>query len=163
MELESKHALLTSIWRFSPVSGKKNPHPAPFPVTLPTRIIASMLNENDGIVLDPYCGSGTTLLAAKLLHKKFIGIDISEEYIKFSAQRLQNASSEKIAVEEEIQKHIVQKTFKQRKENGEFTGKHRITSNYKIFEEQEKAANQLQLLEEQTKYAAIHNKRPRPV
>ena len=162
-ELESKHALLTSIWRFSPVSGKKNPHPAPFPVTLPTRIIISILNDNDGIVLDPYCGSGTTLLAAKLLHKKFIGIDISEEYIKFSEQRLQNALSEKIAVEEEIQKHIVQKTFKQRKENGEFTGKHRTNSNYKILEDNKNAASQLQLLEKPTKYAALHNKRLRPV
>lgn len=158
-ELESKHALLTSIWRFPPVSGKKNPHPAPFPVTLPTRIIISMLNGNDGIVLDPYCGSGTTLVAAKLLHKKFIGIDISEEYIKFSEQRLQNASSEKRTVEEEIQKHIVQKTFKQRKENGEFTGKHRITSNYEILEDNKNAANQMQLLEEQTKYTTAHNKR----
>lgn len=153
--------MLSSIWRFSPQSGKKNSHPAPFPVTLPTRIIISILNDNDGIVLDPYCGSGTTLVAAKLLHKKFIGIDVSEEYIKFSEQRLQNALSDKKAVEEELQKHIVQKTFKQRKENGEFTGKHRITSNYKILEDKKIAANQMQLLEKQTKYAALHKKRLR--
>ncbi|MBI4654547.1 MAG: site-specific DNA-methyltransferase [Nitrospirae bacterium] len=129
-ELESKNALLTSIWRFSPESGQKNTHPAPFPITLPVRIITSILNDNDGIVLDPYCGSGTTLVAAKLLNKKFIGIDISEEYIQHAKQRLQNASFEKKAIQEELQKHIVQKTFKQRKQNGEFTGRHR--NNYKI-------------------------------
>ena len=110
-ELESKHALLTSIWRFPPE--RNNPHPAPFPIILPTRIIDSMLNGNDGIVLDPYCGSGTTLVAAKLLNKKFIGIDISKEYIQQAEQRLQNSFSEKRTVEEELQKHFVQKTFKE--------------------------------------------------
>ena len=123
IEMESKHALLSSIWRFSPE--QKNPHPAPFPVTLPTRIIVSMLNDKDGVVLDPYCGSGTTLVAAKLLKKKYIGIDISEDYIKSSKQRLQNAASELSTVEEEVQKHLVRKTFKQRKESGEFTGRHK--------------------------------------
>ena len=150
-ELESKHALLTSIWRFSPESGQKNPHPAPFPITLPARIISSILNDNDGIVLDPYCGSGTTLVAAKLLNKKFIGIDISEEYIQHAKQRLENASFEKKTIQEELQKHIVQKTFKQRKQNGEFTGRHR--SNYKIFTDQPHPNGQLQLLEEKGKYS----------
>jgi modification methylase len=54
-ELQSKHAQLSSIWRFSPE--RDNPHPAPFPITLPARIITSILNENDGLVLDTYCGS----------------------------------------------------------------------------------------------------------
>lgn len=147
-ELESKHALLTSIWRFSPE--RDNPHPAPFPITLPTRIIASMLNGNDGIVLDPYCGSGTTLVAAKLLNKYFIGIDISEEYIQQTKQRLQNISFEKRTVEEELQKHLVQKTFKERKQNGEFTGRHR--NNYKIFKDEINSNRQLQLLLEAEKH-----------
>lgn len=136
-ELESKHALLTSIWRFPPE--RNNPHPAPFPIILPTRIIASVLNGNDGIVLDPYCGSGTTLVAAKLLGKKFIGIDISKEYIQQVEQRLQNSISEKQVVEEELGKHFVLKTFKVRKQNGDFTGRHK--KNYKIFTDE-----QLQLM-----------------
>lgn len=146
-EMESKHALLTSIWRFSPENGQKNPHPAPFPITLPARIIISILNDSDGIVLDPYCGSGTTLVAAKLLNKKFIGIDISEGYIRYAKQRLRNASLEKRTLQEELQKHFVQKTFKQRKQNGEFTGRHR--GNYKIFIEQTHSNRQLQLLGEE--------------
>ena len=130
IELESKNALLTSIWRFSPE--RNSSHPAPFPITLPARAIISILNGNDGIVLDPYCGSGTSLVAAKLLGKKFIGIDISKEYIKHAEQRLQNSFLEKDIIEEEFQKHIVKKTFKQRKKEGGFTGRHGV--NYKISE-----------------------------
>ncbi len=121
IELHSKHALLTSIWRFPPE--RKNNHPAPFPLPLPTRVIHSILNEADGIVIDPYSGSGTTLVAAKLLNKKFIGIDISEEYIANAYQRLDNYQSEKNVSDEEINKHKVIKTFSERKLEGSNTGK----------------------------------------
>lgn len=121
-ELKPKHALLTSIWRFPPE--RENPHPAPFPIELPTRVIYSMLDEKKGIVIDPYCGSGTTLVAAKILGHDFVGIDISEEYIKYSEERLKNYEREKKSVIEEVAKHVVRKTFKERKERGEFTGKY---------------------------------------
>jgi site-specific DNA-methyltransferase (adenine-specific) len=120
-ELLSKHALLTSIWRFPPE--RDNPHPAPFPIELPTRIIYSILNEKEGIVIDPYSGSGTTLLAAKLLDKQFVGIELSEEYIEMSQNRLKYYDKERKKVLEEKSKHIVNKTFKQRKNNGDNTGK----------------------------------------
>ncbi len=126
-ELLSKHALLTSIWRFPPE--RNNPHPAPFPIELPTRIIYSILNENDGIVIDPYSGSGTTLVASKLLNKNFIGIDISQEYIKLSLERLENCEKERNKLEAELIKHFVIKTFKERKEKGDNTGKFRTTAN----------------------------------
>jgi len=121
-ELKPKHARLTSVWRFPPE--KDNPHPAPFPIELPTRIIYSILDEKRGVVIDPYCGSGTTLVAAKILGHDFIGIDISEEYVKLSEERLKNYEKERKRVMEEISKHIVIKTFKERKEKGEFTGKY---------------------------------------
>jgi len=121
-ELLSKHALLSSIWRISPE--RKSDHPAPFPIELPARIIHSILDDNDGLVIDPYSGNGTTLVAAKLLNKKFIGIDISEKYIKNSYDRLDNCTDEKskdfIKLNEEIKKHIVNKTFKQRKDEGKW-------------------------------------------
>jgi len=120
-ELLSKHSLLTSIWRFPPE--RDNPHPAPFPIELPTRIITSILNDNNGVVIDPYCGSGTTLVAAKLLSKDYIGIDISQDYIDFATKRLDNCFSEKHKVDKELQKYFVEKTFKQRKENKENIGK----------------------------------------
>ncbi len=121
-ELQAKHALLTSIWRFPPE--RENPHPAPFPVELPVRAIYSIMNENKGIVIDPYCGSGTTLVAAKALGHDFIGIEISKEYIQYAENRLENSSKEEPNIQAEIAKHFVTKTFKERKEKGEFTGKY---------------------------------------
>ncbi len=121
-ELKPKHALLTSIWRFPPE--QKNPHPAPFPLALPIRAIYSVLDEKKGVVVDPYCGSGTTLVAAKILGCDYVGIEISKEYIEFAEKRLRNYKSEENYAKEEIAKHVVEKTFKERKEKGEFTGRY---------------------------------------
>ena len=77
------------------------------------------------MVLDPYVGSGTTCLAAKLLGVNYIGIDISEEYVKDAENRLKNHLNYKKIVDEEISKHIVERTFKDRKNNNGNTGKYR--------------------------------------
>lgn len=131
-ELKSKHALLTSIWRFPPE--RENSHPAPFPIELPARVIYSILDEKKGLVIDPYCGSGTTLVAAKILGHDFIGIDISKEYVNLAEERLKNYLKEKNNVNEEISKHKVLETFKERKAKGKFTGRYRPENyNYKEF------------------------------
>lgn len=136
-ELASKHALLTSIWRFPPE--RDNAHPAPFPLSLPIRIIYSLMEEEEGIVIDPYMGSGTTLIAAKFLKKDFIGIEISKDYINMAKKRLKNDEQEKAKIETEISKHIVHKTFRDRKKNNEFTGKYKneskknLNKNLKLF------------------------------
>jgi len=122
-ELKSRHALLTSIWRFPPE--RKNGHPAPFPLVLPTRIIYSILDDKKGVILDPYVGSGTTCLAAKLLGSDYIGIDISKEYIKDAKNRLKNYLNYKKIVSDEVAKHTVEKTFADRKNGNENTGKYR--------------------------------------
>ncbi len=132
-EIGSRHALLTSIWRFPPE--QKNPHPAPFPLSLPIRAIYSVMDNRKGTIIDPYCGSGTTLVAAKILGHNFIGIEISREYAKFAENRLQNYENELKYANEEIAKHIVMKTFKDRKERGEFTGKYGGKNN-KLADEQ---------------------------
>jgi len=130
-ELKPRHALLTSIWRFPPE--RENPHPAPFPLALPIRCIFSVMDEEKGkLIIDPYCGSGTTLVAAKILGHNFIGIDISKEYVKFSEKRLRNYKIEEKYANEETAKHIVIKTFKERKEKGEFTGKYGSQNNKKV-------------------------------
>ena len=117
-ELLSKHALLTSIWNIIP--DKNIIHPASFPIALPTRIIYSIMNEEEGTVLDPYCGSGTTLVAAKFLKKNYIGIDISEKYTTLSKERLLNFKKEEHKIIEELNKHLVIKTFTERKQEKKY-------------------------------------------
>lgn len=63
-------------------------HPAQFPEELAEKHILTWSNEGD-IVLDPMCGSGTTCKMAKLNNRKFIGIDISKEYVKIAKERIE--------------------------------------------------------------------------
>ena len=121
-EISSRHALLTSIWRFPPE--RDNPHPAPFPVVLPLRCIYSILDEQpEATVIDPYIGSGSTAIAAKLLGYNYIGIDISKEYIDLAKKRLAQINNCVAIANEEKARHVVRKTFMERKMNGDFTGK----------------------------------------
>jgi modification methylase len=117
-ELQSKHALCTSVWKIRPEN--KNSHPAPFPIEIPARCIYSVMNDKSGTVIDPYCGSGTTLVAAKLLGHNYIGIDISERYIEETKKRLENAISEKNKLDKELELHFVKETFKEKKERGAY-------------------------------------------
>lgn len=71
------------IWEFG--QEQNNPHPAPFPVALITRIISS---TNGTLVLDPFMGSGTTALAAKMMKRNFVGIELSKAYIDMAQERL---------------------------------------------------------------------------
>jgi site-specific DNA-methyltransferase (adenine-specific) len=68
----------------------KNFHPTVKPLKLMCYLIALGSQKGD-IVLDPFNGSGTTCLAAKVMERKWIGVDISEEYCKIQAARLGGA------------------------------------------------------------------------
>ena len=68
---------------------KGNRHPAVFPLPLIEEFI-KLTCPHDGIVLDHYCGSGTTLLAAVRQGRKYIGIDINPQYCRMAEKRLQN-------------------------------------------------------------------------
>ena len=63
-------------------------HPTQKPMYLLERIIEASTNPGD-LVLDPFCGSSTTGVAAKMLGRRYIGIDNVEEYIELSVRRLQ--------------------------------------------------------------------------
>lgn len=66
-------------------AGKK--HPVAFPKELPARCIAAASNHGD-VVFDPFMGSGTTLVAAKQLGRRAIGIELEEKYCEIAVQRL---------------------------------------------------------------------------
>ena len=76
-----------SVWTFPAVNAKKIGHPAPFPVELPHRLINLYSYEGD-VVLDPFCGSGTTCIAAIKNNRNYIGYDINKEYIDLSQKRI---------------------------------------------------------------------------
>ena len=78
-----------SIWKMNAESAKRVKHPAPFPEELPHRLINLYSFEND-IVLDPFMGSGTTAVAALKNKRRFVGYDVSEEYIKIANNRIAN-------------------------------------------------------------------------
>lgn len=63
-------------------------HPAPYPQALPEFFIKAFSDEND-IILDPFCGSGTTTLVAKKLNRNYIGIELNEKYIEIANKRLE--------------------------------------------------------------------------
>ena len=76
-----------SIWNINPAKAKKIGHPAPFPIELPQKFINLYTYKKD-LVLDPFLGSGTTAVAAKLLERNFIGYEIEEKYIAIANNRL---------------------------------------------------------------------------
>jgi len=78
-------------WTFPPETRMKDyNHPAMFPEELPRRLMKLFSYKND-IVLDPFNGAGTTTLAAWKLGRRFIGIDVSEQYSKKAMERLATA------------------------------------------------------------------------
>jgi DNA modification methylase len=86
--------LIQQVWFMYPEDVKREgDHPAPFPEKLPGRLMrlytygAADGYEGD-IVLDPFCGTGTACAIAKRMNRRFIGIDISERYLKMADERL---------------------------------------------------------------------------
>jgi site-specific DNA-methyltransferase (adenine-specific) len=90
----------TNIWEYAVGMGGTTSdkiafqHPAVFPEKLAEDHILSWSNEGD-LVFDPMCGSGTTLKMAKLNGRKYLGCDISEEYVKIAKERLSNTFFQK--------------------------------------------------------------------
>jgi DNA modification methylase len=89
---ESKGRPVGSVWDDIPnlagSSAESLGYPTQKPVALLERLIQTFTNEGD-IVLDPFCGCGTTIAAAVNLERKFIGIDISPNAVRLMASRLQ--------------------------------------------------------------------------
>ena len=71
----------------------KNVHPAVFPISLPAHFI-KLLTHKGELVLDPFVGIGTTLIAAKDLGRNAVGFDLKEEYIETAGKRLAQTTLE---------------------------------------------------------------------
>ena len=78
------------IWNITGASTRI--HPAPFPLELATRLIR-MFSFHEDTVLDPFCGTGTTMIAALRYGRNSIGIDIEPEYCRMAARYLKKESS----------------------------------------------------------------------
>lgn len=76
-----------SVWTMNPESARRVGHPAPFPEELPFRLI-QLYSFKDDVILDPFMGSGTTAVSAVKSERKFVGYDISKEYIHLAEKRL---------------------------------------------------------------------------
>lgn len=80
------------VWTFSRVCGtfkeRMGKHPCQMPESLLERIVLASSNEGD-LVLDPFCGTGTTVAVAQKLGRNYIGIDISPRYCELTRKRLQ--------------------------------------------------------------------------
>ncbi len=75
------------LWTFSGESKKRVKHPAPFPVELPKRCIKLFTFVGD-TVLEPFLGSGSTLIACALLNRNGIGVEIDKNYCEIAKNRL---------------------------------------------------------------------------
>lgn len=89
---EKKGVPLSDTWDIpylNPKAKERTGYPTQKPLLLLERIIQLASREGD-VVLDPFCGSGTTCVAAQLLQRKYIGIDLSPDAIELTHQRLQH-------------------------------------------------------------------------
>lgn len=90
------------VWQFN-YSGRdirdKRVHPATFPISLATRVIELFTHQGE-LVLDPFVGSGTTLVAAQDIGRNAVGFDLSEDYVQLARSRLgiPNGSAQQLAV-----------------------------------------------------------------
>ena len=89
---EKKGVPMSDVWEIpflNPKAKERVGYPTQKPIELLERIIRISTDVGD-IVLDPFCGSGTTMVAAELINRKGIGIDISQDAVILSENRLKN-------------------------------------------------------------------------
>lgn len=75
------------VWRIRPESATRVGHPAPFPVELPRRLI-ELYTYADDVVLDPFTGSGSTLVAAAQAGRRWVGYELDPDYCRLAEARL---------------------------------------------------------------------------
>ncbi len=97
MKEENGGKQMKDVWTGSltkPSEKTEGKHPTQKPEYLLERIVLASTEEGQ-IILDPFCGSGTTGVEAIRLGRKFIGIEVSEEYLQISKKRLEMVANDK--------------------------------------------------------------------
>ncbi|MFM8973730.1 MAG: DNA methyltransferase [Actinomycetota bacterium] len=80
-------AATLDVWDIPPESARRVAHPAPFPVELPARLI-ELYTYADDLVLDPFMGSGSTLVAAARLGRRYVAYDLDPTYVGIARKRV---------------------------------------------------------------------------
>jgi DNA modification methylase len=83
------YSVRNNIWKYTVGFNDKTGHPAVFPEALAKDHILTWSTPGD-LILDPFCGSGTTLKMSYITNRKYIGIDISQKYCNMAKLRIQN-------------------------------------------------------------------------
>jgi site-specific DNA-methyltransferase (adenine-specific) len=82
-------ALTLDVWHIPSESARRVGHPAPFPVELPERLI-ELYTFADDLVLDPFMGSGSTLVAASRTGRRYVGYDLDAGYVELARMRVED-------------------------------------------------------------------------
>lgn len=93
----------SDVWDIPNVKAKhieKTEHPCQFPVAIPQRLIRALTNKN-GLVLDPFMGSGTTGVAALIEGRRFAGSEIQKSYFDICVERIKDAADGKAKIRED--------------------------------------------------------------
>jgi site-specific DNA-methyltransferase (adenine-specific) len=80
-----------TVWPYSTSNGEGNRLKLRHPATFPDRLAADLIlcfSEPGDLVLDPMCGSGTACVMAKANQRRFVGIDISDDYCRIARERV---------------------------------------------------------------------------
>jgi DNA modification methylase len=85
--------LTLDVWSIPPESARRVGHPAPFPVELPEQLIR-LYTYRDDLVLDPFMGSGSALVAAARTGRRYVGYDLDPDYIALAERRVAAALAE---------------------------------------------------------------------
>ena len=99
MKQENGGKQMQSLWSIRPplkAEKRFGKHPTQKPLALLERIVAAATREGD-VVLDPFSGSGTTGVASARLGRRFIGIEMENEYLDLATRRLNDLEGERVA------------------------------------------------------------------
>lgn len=98
-EFDAKEQFIDNpVWFFPNVKSnhtEKTAHPCQFPIELAERCVLALSDEDD-LILDPFVGAGTTMLAAMRNNRSAVGIDLMPEYIEISQQRLKELAADEL-------------------------------------------------------------------